>query len=144
MWYNPAPYWVLFWRLPLLLSQGNWVFNTGVTYKYVPTTLCSKMVGQLLSSAHYTGLDPSSNSWRGWSLGRWAVVRREWVSTIVFRYQAAVGGLACLSYFIFTLCFLWRYSFLFFCLFHGMSVKSDIIKLSLLSGLNHSLSPRSI
>ena len=57
MWYNPPPYWVLFWRLPLLLSQGNWVFNTGVTYKYVPITLYSKMVYQLLGSAHYTGQD---------------------------------------------------------------------------------------
>ena len=36
------------------------------------------------------------------------------------------------------------FSFFLFILFHGVSVKSDIIKLSLLSGLNHSLSPRSI
>ena len=39
--------------------------------------------------------------------------------------------------------FFFFFSFRLFILFHGVSVKSDIIKLSLLSGLNHSLSPRS-
>ena len=70
----------------------------------------------------------------------------EQVYTIVFRYQAAMRGLSCFSYFLSILCLLWRYSFFsfhLFILFHGVSVKSDIIKLSLLSGLNHSLSPRS-
>ena len=62
-------------------------------------------------------------------------IRQPWegchVSLTFFPSSACCGGI------------LFFFSFRLFILFHGVSVKSDIIKLSLLSGLNHSLSPRS-
>lgn len=77
--------------------------------------------------------------------GRGAVVRREWVCTIVFRCQAARRAGVFLRLYFHPLLFVEVFfSFFLFILFHGVSVKSDTIKLSLLSGLNHSLSPRSI